>query len=1075
MSAQELESALRNLASCDNNIRKQAEQWFTQATNQNGSAVATTLVQLANSSQDRTIQQMCYVLLRRQLMKITELSKFPPEAIAMLNTTFLNELGKQPVGLLRKSHAHCLVALAIPYLDHLKDWPELCPRLDQMVKTGTPEQKEAALLVLSNFAPHYDENFLTQALGPLKDTFAAALAESEPVSVRVAAADAIMNTVAYLEENQLNVFVELLPQLVAALGAAISSGDNESAVRGLEAFISVASVSPQFFKKYMKDVLAPFLQLAPQENSDERLRRGALEFCLTCAETNKRIVKKTQGFLQALVPLSLRMMASIEEDSDWNTTSPEEDDEELDFEIGQTALDRLAIALGGKSVFPVILPMLQQALGADSWQQRVVGLIALGAIAEGCCDELLAENPQTKQRLLDEVVPGISNHIEHPHVRVRGAAVQCFAQFCSDFGTDFTGKHHEVLASRLVQAMKDQVPRLNALGVRGVRDFLNNADAEHYEPYLDTIMTSLLQLLQNAQHRFVIEDVVQTISTVASVSEGKFEKYYSTIMPWLKNVAARQVTCRLDRVLRSHVIRCLSQTVMAVGKDTFSPDAREVLEIFQRLQGENLVSDDPLAGELGRSWGRLAAVMKEDFVPFIQLVVPPLVERFIDESKDMSVSEATGEEEDEEGVERIAMNIKGLANLNICINTSAVEEKADACETLRIILDAVKDAMLPFFEKLLLGLVKGLKYPYNDTIREDSAMILSVIAKVVAEKCPDKLASVLNGTIPILLANVSMEPNPEVLVQDLSSLAEIMRSAPAGGLPKEIVGQVSDAVKTKITHSMKERAKLKRQQQSNDDEDDDEASDEADEVVEAEETLNQLVDVLSALVERSDSAEFLDHFENVFLPSFVDYVNPTNDRVGDFERRLGLCMIASYMKGRGEQSRHANDLVKAMIQYILVDYQGDIDLIQAACYALGAAAQYCPAVFQQSAQEALTRLVAVATQKKADEDWDACVCNAVWALQQAQQFHSGPCHDPSVTNAILGALPVTGDEEQAQIVHKRVLEQVEQRNAVVLGQNNAHLSGIVNVFQQLTTDKSKLDLLDSAGKEKAGQLIRSCQ
>lgn len=54
------------------------------------------------------------------------------------------------------------------------------------------------------------------------------------------------------------------------------------------------------------------------------------------------------------------------------------------YEVGQECLDRVAISLGGNTIFPVASQLLPSFINDGDWKKRHAALITLAQIAEGC-------------------------------------------------------------------------------------------------------------------------------------------------------------------------------------------------------------------------------------------------------------------------------------------------------------------------------------------------------------------------------------------------------------------------------------------------------------------------------------------------------------------------------------------------------------------------------------------------------------------------------------------------------------------------------------------------------------------
>lgn len=62
-----------------------------------------------------------------------------------------------------------------------------------------------------------------------------------------------------------------------------------------------------------------------------------------------------------------------------------------------------------------------------------------------------------------------------------------------------------------------------------------------------------------------------------------FQKYYDVVMPYLKLILMN-ATDKSKRMLRAKSMECISLVGMAVGKDRFRDDARQVMLIICMVQ-----------------------------------------------------------------------------------------------------------------------------------------------------------------------------------------------------------------------------------------------------------------------------------------------------------------------------------------------------------------------------------------------------------------------------------------------------------------------------------------------------------
>ena len=84
------------------------------------------------------------------------------------------------------------------------------------------------------------------------------------------------------------------------------------------------------------------------------------------------------------------------------------------------------------------------------------------------------------------------------------------------------------------------------------------------------------------------------------------------------------------------------------------------------------------------------------FKPYLPFVVPPLLKSAaLDPELQVCDADEADDEPDEDGFESVTVAIRGQGNKRITIRTSALEEKATACQMLHSYAMELKEAFLP--------------------------------------------------------------------------------------------------------------------------------------------------------------------------------------------------------------------------------------------------------------------------------------------------------------------------------------------------------------------------------------------
>jgi hypothetical protein len=114
----------------------------------------------------------------------------------------------------------------------------------------------------------------------------------------------------------------------------------------------------------------------------------------------------------------------------WLDADPADDPTDDTYpHVYEQALDRLACALGGKSVLPPAFQFIPSMLASYDWRIRHAGLMAIAAIGEG--------TSKVMQNELGKVVDLVTPMFRDTHPRVRYAACQCVGQLCTDLEVYF--------------------------------------------------------------------------------------------------------------------------------------------------------------------------------------------------------------------------------------------------------------------------------------------------------------------------------------------------------------------------------------------------------------------------------------------------------------------------------------------------------------------------------------------------------------------------------------------------------------------------------------------------------------
>ena len=1036
------EQLLGGLSSADNAARVQYESLFNECKKQ-PDLLCLQLTRAMRTSGAQETREMASILLRRVLTKdeVSLWANLQQQTQDGVKGELLKLLQEESARSIVRKACDTICELAAGILEEGK-WPELLPFLFQCVTNGTVNLKESALNIFAQLA-EYIGDALVPHLATLHGILAQCLANPER-AIQLAALRACCCFVESLENpSDRSKFQDLLPAMLATLGAALQGGDEADAQEALGLFVELAGSDPRFVRKHLSHVVDAMMTVATHDDLEDGTRHLACEFLVTLTEARDRapgMMRKLPDFVPRLFNCLCAFLLDVEDDPEWHTCEKEEDGDAGEgerYEVGQECLDRVAIALGANTVLPCAAAAIPALLADGDWRKRHAALVALAQIAEGCSKGMLKD-------VNGAIAPALSAATSDPHPRVRWAAVNAIGQLCTDLGPKIQEKAHAAILPALLGAMEDQSHRVQAHASAAMVNFSEGCPPEHMSAYLDALMTKLMQMLQGG-HKMVQESALTALASVADNAQTAFAKYYDAVLPFLKQILVA-AGAKEHRMLRAKAVECISLVGMAVGKERFAKDAKEVMDMLMQLQAGGFEDDDATTSYMQQAWTRLCKCLGADFIPYLAVVMPSLLKsaQLKPDVQVTDLEDGPGDDEDEDDeVEVIAVGDK-----RISIRTSVLEEKATACNMLCCYVDELKEGFYDYIQPTVETMVPLLDFYFHEDVRKAAVASLPDIlraGKAAAEKGktndPGYFRNLVNFVVPPLVAALAKEPETEIQAAMLESLADC--AGVAGELISEhITSMIAEFQKT-LQRSLERRAERNKRADAEDfDAEEHEAL--RDEQAAEDEVFDQFAECVGSLL-RSLKAPVLPTIE----PLLAQYVAPmlSTDRSPE-ERRIAVCVFDDVFEHASENGASLRYLDAFVGPCLAGCDDADADVRQASVYGVGVMAAAVGQAFAPHVPGALAALARViqAPDARSDENLNATE-NAISALGKlCESQRSAIPQADQVVPQWLSCLPLREDTVEARVVHAQLVRMLEAGDPHLLGANNEHLSKVVKVF-----------------------------
>eukprot|EP01102_Stenamoeba_stenopodia_P001227 TRINITY_DN1105_c0_g1_i3.p1 TRINITY_DN1105_c0_g1~~TRINITY_DN1105_c0_g1_i3.p1 ORF type:complete len:762 (-),score=222.20 TRINITY_DN1105_c0_g1_i3:1190-3475(-) len=709
-SLEDFQRMLMQMLSPNNEERKAAEEAYNRLKEQHPNQCFSTLFELGVKHADPKFREQCFIFLRRSVVN-GEISK--PEA-AQAKLAIRNGL-LHSLECEQSHHARSTICNLIAEfgMEGLANWPELLPALLNLTKSQSEALRESALLIFNEMASSIID-LLKPHLHIYREVFLAGLNDPS-LKVKLAALTATATVISSLPKPaERNIFQNLVPAMLGALAGALNEQKEEEATAAIEVFIDLAEVEAVFLRPHIAAVVNAMLQIASAPSLDEALRHLGIEFLVTLCESRPGMTKKIPDFIQRTIPVILQMMVDLEENPAWNK-GEDEDMEDLNCTIGEEALDRMALALGGKVLVPTLFGLINQLLNSNDWRHRHAAMMAISIVGEGCHAVI--------EPHLDDVVNMVLPRFADAHERVRWAACNTAGQMSTDFGPLFQEKMHSKILPAYIRLMDDvHNPRVQSHAASAIVNFCEKCEVSIIKPYLNELLGKIIQLLQQG-NTLVQEQAVTAVAAIAECIGSEFVQYYNTFMPFLKTILEKASGKEL-RVLRGKAMECISLIGVAVGKQVFLEDAKQIMALMQATQG-TLETDDPQTQFMLQAWTRIAKCLGSDFLPYLPLVMPALLHAAAIQPT-VKLMNNEDEQSNEDGWEFFPVGDKSIG-----IKTSLLEDKYTACNMLYVFVDELKEGFYQYVGEVAKILIPSLKFFYHDGVRSAAVSAMGPLLRCV--------------------------------------------------------------------------------------------------------------------------------------------------------------------------------------------------------------------------------------------------------------------------------------------------------------------------------------------------------
>ncbi|XP_018600671.1 importin-4 isoform X2 [Scleropages formosus] len=926
---EELERVLSQLTEPDGARIKQATAQLKAAFKD--PAVIPALCAVMRGSQKPQVRQTAAVMLRMRVMK--RWKKISLEHRESLKAVVLEAFRQESEHFVR----HSLSQLSAVLVKHESPerWPALLTVLNQSTKSPNPQDRQVGLLLLSKvvesnpeaFRPHYRQ---------LLQLFDTVLQDVNNPTAMYYCILTLTTLTAYAGVAEQNLMRSLLPKLTISIKHLIKV-DQDQAGEAMEILdeLMESEVSP-IIVPHISEIVHFCLEIGADNSLNDSIRVKALSCIASLIRLKNKAVLKQKllsPILQMVFPvLSAAPPPGQEDLEDQEQDMDNEGDVESPKHFAAQVIDTLALHMPPEKLFQHILPQVQVCLSSENPYQKKAGVVCLAMLAEGCAGYI-------RRKMLPFMLRTVCHSLSDTSQVVRSAGLLALGQFSEHLQPDVSNYCADVmpLLLRYLAGLNQTMTVHVSKAFYALENFMENLGAE-IEPYLPTLMETMLGTLSNAENLRIKELVVSAIGAIASAAKKLLVPYFPAV---IENLKGFLLDIRDEvRCLQTQSLDTLSVLARNVGKETFSPLAAECVHLGLNLT--NSVDDPDLRRSTYSLFSAVSTVSPECLNPHLGSITTAImltmkstegVTAHLEEEKQFVLLD--DEEDDDlnlEEEEDIEGNDRDVSEFSV--ENAYVDEKESACEALGEIAFNTGAAFLPFMESGFQEVFALHDFPHED-VRRASFTVMGQFCrtwhKIWKENPTQENHQVLQNTLsvvlPSLLEAVRKDRDHNVVIAALESMNGVLKACQEEALQ-------SEAMLAEISHVIRDVFKSKTACQ-------DVSEDEADDCqAEYEAILQEFAGEGIPLLASAVPADTFYPYLNELLPFIM---NKTKSSCTVAQRSFSLGMLAEIAHslglvsgGRAVAGRLSSRLLPVMVSGVR---DRDPEVRNNSVFGLGALAQ----------------------------------------------------------------------------------------------------------------------------------------
>lgn len=742
-------------------------------------------------------------MLRRRINALWKLASAAERS--ELKALLLQRAAEEPDRAAKRAIVSAICAVA-KHQVRANAWPELMSFTGQATASSDAAIREMGVVLLSGLVQALD-NALSADVPALCTVFSARLYDQEWPVRQQALSGLTLLLVNVAIPNDIKVPRDIVPAMLQTVQGCVEAGAEDVAIDALAAMSDMVE-SDLPLNAVLPELITLCIQLLGMPDVTAGVRIAA-SYCVNMALIHRPRAIIKAGLLQPLVKTLFELLvahagdpalaeeadvvraavpapgASLAENAAGSGLA--EADEESDSVVctreAARLLDAVASNLPESKVWKVVGELVLFSAQQASWQHHRAACIALAQTAEGVANALLP-NMAAMVRML----AGFISTKSGAPPAVREAALWALGQLAENL------RHHVARAGAellpvILPAVTDPHPVVAEKGVYVLRSLLSELNKATMVAALPSVMPVLGSALQHGTMRMQ-EIAIAALGSVAIACERDIQPHALDLIQALAPFMT--ATGEHMRRLKAEAVDCAGHVVAAAGPAAFAQITEHHDVLAMAADAAN--TGEPVLLEAAMSlFGNVASVLKEQFTPLLQAIVPLAVEmlestdgqEFVEKLKSANVldegssaamgwlGEGEDDDDDDEGDKRM---------YNYRVKAAVIDMKQEAIATLGALANHTRAGFAPFI-KTVWDLGMSCAQYHAEELRAVSVTSLKyfVLASAAAEGGCGAATAALVNQLYSHLAGAIRQDEDSIVVSRMADVVRALVDAPELG------------------------------------------------------------------------------------------------------------------------------------------------------------------------------------------------------------------------------------------------------------------------------------------------------